>query len=32
MRAHVAGGGLLVAAVHDSLPFPTRELRLETAA
>jgi len=32
MRAHVAGGGLLVAAVHDPLPFPTRELRLETAS
>jgi heme exporter protein A len=32
MRAHLAGGGMLVAAVHDPLPIDARELRLETAA
>ncbi len=28
MRHHLDGGGMIVAAVHDALPFPTRELRL----
>lgn len=28
MQAHLAGGGLLIAAVHDALPFETRTLRL----
>ena len=32
MREHLAGGGLLVAAVHDPLPIGARELRLETGA
>lgn len=32
MQAHLAGGGMLVAAVHDPLPIDARELRLETAA
>ena len=32
MRDHLAGGGLLVAAVHDPLAVPARELRLEAAA
>lgn len=32
MRAHLDGGGLIVAAVHDALPIPARELRLEAAA
>lgn len=31
MREHLDAGGLLVAAVHDPLPIPARELRLETA-
>lgn len=29
MRAHLAEGGMIVAAVHDPLPFETRTLRLE---
>jgi heme exporter protein A len=29
MQAHLAGGGMIVAAVHDALPFATRTLRLE---
>jgi heme exporter protein A len=29
MQAHVTGGGLIIAAVHDPLPFETRSLRLE---
>ncbi len=29
MQAHVAGGGMIIAAVHDPLPFETRSLRLE---
>ena len=29
MQAHLAGGGMIVAAVHDPLPFATRTLRLE---
>ena len=28
MRAHLASGGLILAAVHDPLPIPTREVRL----
>ncbi|MBW8733034.1 MAG: heme ABC exporter ATP-binding protein CcmA [Asticcacaulis sp.] len=28
MRDHLAGGGMLIAAVHDPLPFETRTLRL----
>jgi heme exporter protein A len=31
MQAHLDAGGLLVAAIHDPLPVPARELRLETA-
>jgi heme exporter protein A len=31
MRSHLDGGGLIIAAVHDPLPVPARELRLETA-
>ena len=31
MQGHLASGGLLVAAVHDPLPLPARELRLESA-
>ena len=29
MQAHLADGGMIVAAVHDALPFATRTLRLE---
>ncbi len=29
MQAHLADGGMIVAAVHDALPFETRTLRLE---
>ena len=29
MQAHLADGGMIVAAVHDPLPFATRTLRLE---
>ncbi len=29
MQAHLADGGMIVAAVHDPLPFETRTLRLE---
>ncbi len=29
MQAHLAEGGMIVAAVHDPLPFATRALRLE---
>jgi heme exporter protein A len=32
MRAHLDGGGLLLAAVHDPLPVPARELALDLAA
>lgn len=32
MREHLNGGGMLVAAVHDPLSLPARELRLEAAA
>lgn len=32
MRRRLASGGMVVAAVHDALPIPARELRLETAA
>jgi len=32
MRRHLAGGGLVVAAVHDPLPVPARALRLGEAA
>ena len=32
MRRHLDGGGLVVAAVHDPLPIPARELRLGAAA
>ncbi len=28
MQAHLDGGGLIVAAVHDPLPIPTRSLDL----
>jgi heme exporter protein A len=31
MQAHLDRGGLLIAAVHDPLPVPARELRLEAA-
>ena len=30
MQGHLAAGGLLIAAVHDPLPIPARELRLES--
>ena len=30
MARHLAGGGLLIAAVHDPLPIPTRPLALES--
>ena len=30
MRAHLAGGGMIIAAVHDPLPLRTRALHLET--
>jgi heme exporter protein A len=29
MQAHLAEGGMIIAAVHDPLPFATRILRLE---
>jgi heme exporter protein A len=29
MQAHLSEGGMIVAAVHDALPFETRTLRLE---
>ena len=29
MQAHLAGGGMIIAAVHDPLPFATRILKLE---
>jgi heme exporter protein A len=32
MRAHLDGGGLIVAAVHGSFPLAARELRLGAAA
>ncbi len=32
MQAHLAGGGMILAAVHDPLPIPARSLALEAAA
>ncbi|WP_245531282.1 heme ABC exporter ATP-binding protein CcmA [Asticcacaulis biprosthecium] len=32
MQAHLAQGGMIIAAVHDALPFATRGLRLERPA
>ena len=32
MKAHLDGGGLILAAVHDPLPIPTRSLDLGTAS
>lgn len=32
MQAHLAGGGMIIAAVHDALPFATTGLRLERPA
>lgn len=32
MQTHLAGGGMMIAAVHDALPFATTPLRLERPA
>ena len=31
MQAHLKGGGLILAAVHDPLPIPAREVRIDAA-
>ena len=32
MAAHLAGGGMIVAAVHDPLPIPARPVEIGAAA
>jgi heme exporter protein A len=32
MQAHLDDGGMVLAAVHDPLPFPTRSLHVGAAA